>query len=394
MSRRGAAPGRNPDAAWRLPAEVIGLAEGPAAADPRLFRARTRGPFWDLLQELGITLLVTREYEHLVLSLGTRAGRPAVSALPLPHPSGLAVDRKRGIVHVACTRNPNFVLDLHPAPRLLPRKDLPARPRPGGALVPVRARFLPGSFYLHDLAFVGGRLHGNAVGINAVVRLEEGGETRAVWWPKSVESGGRLRADRNYLQLNSIAAGPDLARSFFTASASRPSARRPGHRNFAVDRRGVLLSGATREPVAWGLTRPHSARLHEGAVWVDNSGYGELWRRSGEAWETVARLPGWTRGLCFAGGVAFVGTSRVLPRFAHYAPGLTRGGSICGLHAVDTKSGKTLAALVWPSGDQLFAVEWLPAGGTASLPFDPPPAATARRERALFYAFDTGRTRA
>src|SRR5204863_6287126 len=134
----------------------------------------------------------------------------------------------------------------------------------------------PGCLYLHDLALVGGELYGNAVGQNAVVRLSPEGRYERVWWPRSIERAGRPDFRRNYLQLNSIAAGRDLAGSFFSASAEAPSPRRPGQRHFPVDRRGVIFSGATREPVARGLTRPHSARLWQGALWVDNSGYGEV----------------------------------------------------------------------------------------------------------------------
>ena len=76
------------------------------------------------------------------------------------------------------------------------------------------------------------------------------------------------------------------------ASADIISARRPGHKNFPVDRRGVIFSGATREPVARGLTRPHSARLHRDQIWVDNSGYGEVGLIEGEKFRAVSRLPG------------------------------------------------------------------------------------------------------
>ncbi len=383
---RGDARRARRDAAFRRPSEVVGFTAS-LPPDPALFRARVRGPFWEIVQGARVTLLVTREYEHLVLALGTRAGRPDVSALGLPHPSGLAVHPRTGTVHVACTRNPNVVLELRPADGLLPRADLATRPRARGVLVPVRAAFFPGSTYLHDLAFVGGVLHANAVGRNAVVRLGPRGDARLAWWPRSVERGGLPREDRNYVQLNSIAAGRGLSSSFFTASADRPGVRWPGQRDFPVDGRGVLLSGRTREPVAGGLTRPHSARLHDGAVWVANSGYGELRRWTGRAWDVVARLPGWTRGLCFAGGLAFVGTSRVLPRFAAYAPGLSGRACVCGVHAVSLATGAILASLTWPAGDQIFAIEAVSASRKVALPLALPAGRNAPRERALFYAF-------
>ena len=33
-----------------------------------------------------------------------------------------------------------------------------------GLLLPVRARYLPGTLHLHDLALIGGELYANAVG--------------------------------------------------------------------------------------------------------------------------------------------------------------------------------------------------------------------------------------
>jgi uncharacterized protein (TIGR03032 family) len=139
--------------------------------------------------------------------------------------------------------------------------------------------------------------------------------------------------------------------------------------------------------VAGGLTRPHSARRHQGAVWVDNSGYGQLARLAGDRFETVAQLPGWTRGLSFAGDIAFVGSSRVIPRFRQYAPGLDVEHSVCAVHAVDLASGGILASLRWPYGNQIFAIEAVPRDFTHGFPFQ---SARPSRERIrrLFYAYD------
>jgi uncharacterized protein (TIGR03032 family) len=235
-------------------------------------------------------------------------------------------------------------------------------------LLPVRARFLPGSLYIHDLALIGGRLHANAVALNAVVELPAAGGFRPVWWPRSIDGPRGPRFERNYLQLNSIAAGSDVRKSFFTASSARPSHRRPGHLNYPVDKRGVVFAGGTREVVATGLTRPHSARLSAGELWVDNSGYGELGRIVDGRFEPLLRLPGWTRGLACAERCAFVGTSRILPRFRHYAPGLSPDRSETAVHAVDLETGRVLGSLVWPYGNQIFGIEVCPLP-TAGLPF-------------------------
>lgn len=390
---------RSEDRAWRDPADVVSGWEGAGQIDPALLRYRTSGTFWDCLDSAGLTLLVTREYEHLVIALSVSRGRPVVSYLPLPHPSGLAVDRRQNIVHVASTRNPNQIFDLAPVRELMPRPDVASAFRrknaqskrksanPGSldkpTLVPTRARMLPGSLYTHDLAFIGRQLFANAVGYNAVVRIAERGFDFA-WWPRCAETRTGELIHQNHLQLNSIAAGPSLRSSYFTASTDAISRRRPGHANFPVDGRGVVFSGASREPIVFGLTRPHSARLNDGRLWLLNSGYGEYGYVDGRSYHSVAALPGWTRGLSFHDRVAFVGTSRVLPRFRQYAPGLKTDGASCGVHALDVRSGRVLGSLTWPAGNQIFGIEWMPRRVAEALPFvagAPGPPLT------LFYAY-------
>ena len=366
---------------------MAGHWDGAADVDPALLQFTADGDWWDTLARLRITLLVTREYEHLVLAIRAAEDRPELSYLRLPHPSGIAVDRTRGLVHVASTRNPNQVLALAPATGMFPRSNGATSLVEDRPLMPATARFYPGALYLHDLACIGGTLYGNAVGQNAVVRLDESGTYQRVWWPRCIERPGGPLFARNHLQLNSIAAGSAPASSFYTASADRISARRPGHRNFPVDGRGVIFSGATREPVVRGLTRPHSARLRARELWVDNSGYGEVGVAADGRFQPVARLPGWTRGLSFCRDVCFVGTSRVIPRFRHYAPGITERESVCGVHAIDARSGRVLGRLVWPAGSQIFAVEWVPASHAGGLPFRVTGRQQPARSRRLFYGF-------
>jgi uncharacterized protein (TIGR03032 family) len=380
------------DALWahhhaelRDPHEVV--VQWPAGeVDPRLLEARVRGRFWEAIAALDGPLLVTREYEHLVVALAVVKGRKRLSFLRLPHPNGIAVDPARGLVHLASTRNPNMVYELAPCTSTVPRAGDPAS-APEAVLLPVRARFLPGCLYIHDLAFVGGRLHANTVALNAVSELPADGGFRPVWWPKSIDSARGPRFERNYLQLNSIAAGRNLAGSFFSASSAEISARRPGHLNYPVDKRGVVFSGRTRDVVARGLTRPHSARLAGGELWIDNSGYGELGRIDGGRFEPVVKLPGWTRGLALAGRTAFVGTSRVIPKYRQYAPGVELDRSETGVHAVDLRTGRVLGSLVWPFGNQIFGVEVCPLP-TVGFPFVQ--GGGRRRVQRLFFQGQTG----
>ena len=83
------------------------------------------------------------------------------------------------------------------------------------------------------------------------------------------------------------------------------------------DRRGeggVVIDVELNEVVVDGLSMPHSPRLHDGALWLLDSGRGFLVRidlQSG-AKQDIAFCPGFLRGLSFVGRFALVTTS--LPR--------------------------------------------------------------------------------
>jgi uncharacterized protein (TIGR03032 family) len=311
--------------------------------------------FASLLDKLGITLIITREYEHLVMALS--AGKKLrQSFISLPHPSGVAVDRNNNAVYVAATRNPNQVFELKPVQGYMRRDGNRSKPGPE-FLMPARVKFFPGAAYLHDLAFIGNELHGNSVGQNGILKIDMNSPAtgKICWSPKSMKG----KHSANHLQLNSIAAGKNISSSFFSASAERPLKQKPGDKDFPVDGTGVIFSGKSGEVCARGLTRPHSARLHEGKLYVNNSGYGEFGFIEHEKFVPLIKLPGWTRGLCFYRNYVFIGVSRVLPKFKMYAPGLDHKEAMCGIFVYDLNTNRVISSFEWPGGNQVFGIEWI-----------------------------------
>jgi uncharacterized protein (TIGR03032 family) len=78
-------------------------------------------------------------------------------------------------------------------------------------------------------------------------------------------------------------------------------------------RGGILMDVETSDILLRGLSMPHSPRWYRGKLWILESGEGSLAVVDVErrTWQTVAQLPGFTRGLDFMGPLAFVGLSQV-----------------------------------------------------------------------------------
>ena len=113
---------------------------------------------------------------------------------------------------------------------------------------------------------------------------------------------------------------------------------------------GIVIDVPAGAVAARGLSMPHSPRLHQGKLWLLNSGTGELGSvdpASGR-FEAVAFCPGYLRGLSFHGNFAIVGLSQ--PRESRTFAGLPLDealakrnvGPQCALMIIDLKTGATV----------------------------------------------------
>jgi uncharacterized protein (TIGR03032 family) len=128
---------------------------------------------------------------------------------------------------------------------------------------------------------------------------------------------------------------------------------------------GVLIEFESREIVARGLSMPHSPRIHDGRLWLLESGKGSLVTidpDDGKA-VTAAKLPGFTRGLDFIGNLAFVGLSQLRSSNPFTDIPLTDQNPerASGVWVVDILTGRTVAFLRFSAAvEEIFAVRVLP----------------------------------
>jgi uncharacterized protein (TIGR03032 family) len=141
----------------------------------------------------------------------------------------------------------------------------------------------------------------------------------------------------------------------------------PGGWRLAKARGGILMDVPSGEVITRGLSMPHSPRWYAGRLWLCESGagtFGVVDSNTGK-YEPIAAVPGFTRGVDFAGDLAFVGLSEVRESAVFSGIPITERLSAeertCGVCAIDLRSGQVTALLRFETGVQeIFAVAVLP----------------------------------
>ncbi len=132
-----------------------------------------------------------------------------------------------------------------------------------------------------------------------------------------------------------------------------------------VPRRQLREAFDSGETIAAGLSMPHSPRRYADRLWILESGAGTIAlvdEQKGST-QTIAQLPGFTRGISFFGRYAFIGLSQVRESAVFSGIPITQRVEerTCGVWVVDIESGQTAAFLRFEEGVQeIFAVEVLP----------------------------------
>ena len=208
--------------------------------------------------------------------------------------------------------------------------------------------------YVPRIVHVTGRLDAHDVGVdaqgrplfvntrfNCLATVSTRHSFEAVWKPEFISA----LIDEDRCHLNGLAM--EDGRPRYVTAVSR-SDTIDGWRDRRGDG-GIVIDVESNEIICEGLSMPHSPRLHNGKLWLLNSGTGELGvvkhRKDGKGqFEPSVFCPGFLRGLAFHGDLAFVGLSK--PRYKRFE-GLELDQKLkdadsepwCGIQFIDLTSG-------------------------------------------------------
>jgi uncharacterized protein (TIGR03032 family) len=128
---------------------------------------------------------------------------------------------------------------------------------------------------------------------------------------------------------------------------------------------GVLMEVKSQQIITRGLSMPHSPRWYNGKLWIlesGNGGVGVVDDRAG-SYQEVYRLPGFTRGMDFAGPYAFIGLSQVRESAVFSGIAIAekpQNERFCGVWAIDTRNGQIVGFVKFMDAVQeIFAVQVL-----------------------------------
>jgi uncharacterized protein (TIGR03032 family) len=199
---------------------------------------------------------------------------------------------------------------------------------------------ITGDIRVHEMAFIGSELWIVATRFSCLATLDNEYSFRPQWRPPFITA----LAAEDRCHLNGMTVIDGRVR-YVTALGTTDTPQ--GWRERKADG-GCLIDVDSGETVVRGLSMPHSPRWHAGKLWLLESGKGTLCvvdPASGQV-QTVAELPGFTRGLAFSGPFAFVGLSQVRESVFGGIPLAQRVKERqCGVWVVDTRTGQTVGFL-------------------------------------------------
>jgi uncharacterized protein (TIGR03032 family) len=309
--------------------------------------------FVALLHQLGATLLVTTYQAQQLLTLRADGNGISMLVRTFDKPMGLAIDGRRLALG---TRDRIWL--FRDAPDIAAQLDPPGR---HDACYLPRTCFITGDIAGHELAWAGDELWIVNTRFSCLCTPHPDYSFVPRWRPPFVTA--LTAEDRCHLNGLAMAAGERgvLTPRYVTALGETDT--REGWRADKA-RGGCLIDVMSGVVVTRGLSMPHSPRLHEGRLWLLESGTGRLLQldpASGRR-DVMADLPGYGRGLALTGPYAFIGLSKIreTSTFGGLPLAERRAELKCGVAVLDLRSGRIVAGLEFETAvEEIFDVQLL-----------------------------------
>lgn len=309
------------------------------------------------LARLNISFAFTSYQSNSLYLIGRNSqGGVNIHQSAMPRPMGISLDPSGGLTLSGAYQILRFQNVLEPDQRINHAFD--------ACYVP-RVVHITGHLDAHD---VGVDKRGRAVFVNTryncIATTSERHSFEPLWRPPFISA----LIDEDRCHLNGMALEDGVPRYVTAVSASDTI---DGWRDRRADG-GIVIDMLSNQIICRGLSMPHSPRMHNGELWLLNSGTGELGivRRSADGaeghFEPRVFCPGFLRGLAFHGDFAFIGLSK--PRYKRFE-GLALEQKLkdadsepwCGVQIIELSSG-TCVDWLRIDGDlaELYDLEVLP----------------------------------
>lgn len=302
-----------------------------------------------LLDQLGLSVLISTYQAGKVVSVGTHAGAVNIQfhhfeqAMGIARtPTGLAVGAKRQIWYLEGAN------------------ELAAKIAPVGtydlALLTRRSHFT-GPIMGHEMAWGERELWVVNTGFSCLCTINPNYNFMPRWKPKFIS---QLAAE-DRCHLNGMAMQGNVPR-YVTALGQTDTAA--GWRANKASG-GCLIDVPSNEIIVTGLCMPHSPRVYGNQLVFLNSGKGELAlanMTNGQV-TPIIQLDGYTRGMEIHGQYAFIGLSKIRETsvFGGLPIAERRQSLLAGLSIVDLARGEVIGFLHFDSGvDEVFEVKVVP----------------------------------
>lgn len=304
--------------------------------------------FATLLEQLGVTLLVSTYQAGKLVAIGSHENQLTLNFHNFDRPMGIAMDDSGDNMAVAGREKVWFLVnDRNVAARL---------DRPGSYrnCFLTRSAHVTGPIQTHEMAWVNNELWVVNTLFSCLCTIGGKYSFQPRWKPPFITE----LAAEDRCHLNGMAIEGDRV-AYVTAMAASDTAG--GWRPTKASA-GRIIDVSTGEDVATGFAMPHSPRVHQGELFVLDSGHGALRHidRASGATNTIARFPGYTRGLAMTDRYAFIGLSRIreTSTFGGIPIAEDRGRLKCGVCVVELTTGKLVGQLEFTSGvEEIFDVK-------------------------------------